>query len=167
MGRCGIFLINCQPRPKSAIQNYPFTCTKKTEIPKNFKSYQHFTFQLKYWLCIYYIRISKNKIVFKMCTVSDPLNIATNTSLFLQYMSRITHSQQTNHVIHCEQIPWICEILLSRWWMQMSVEVWSDSDNGLRVAAISVMTALGAAAGPRNLCHRLLGTNKTWATSNK
>ena len=29
------------------------------------------------------------------------------------------------------------------------------------------MTALGAAAGPRNLCHRLPGTNKTWATSNK
>ena len=48
----------------------------------------------------------------------------------------------------------------------MSVEVCSDSDNGLRVAVISVMTAL---AGPRNLCHRLLGlgSNKTWATSNK
>ena len=60
----------------------------------------------------------------------------------------------------------ICEILLSRWWIQMRVEVCrcSDSDNGLRVATISVMTAL---AGPRNLCHRLLGSNKTWATSNK
>ena len=118
---------------------------------------------------MYYIRNSKNKIVFYLKCVQFLLISFKHcnkhfTALFLQYMRMIAHSSKPIMSLRANTMVWICKILLSLVWIQMSVEVCSDSDNGLRVATISVMTAL---AGPRNLCHRLLGCNKTWATSNK